>query len=169
MKSESEQLLRAFASEAANPSPSMGEGGVGVMPRDDRGQMKKQPGDGARVRAKALRREMTEAEKRIWHRLRRRQTEGYRFRRQVPLGRFMADFVCHEARLIIEIDGGQHEPSSEKEARRTRFLETEGYRVLRFWNNEVLERTPLVCRGAIAQHLRRHHPHPNPPPSKGEG
>ena len=127
----------------------MGEGGGGVMPRDDRGQMKKQPSDGARVRAKALRREMTEAEKRIWHRLRRRQTEGYRFRRQVPLGRFIADFVCHEARLIIEIDGGQHEPSSEKEARRTRFLETEGYRVLRFWNNEVLERTPLVCRGRL--------------------
>ena len=144
----------------------MGEGGVGVMPRDDRGQMKKQPTDGAREQAKALRRQMTEAEKKVWHGLRGRQTQGYRFRHQVPLGRFIVDFVCHEARLIIEIDGGQHEPSSEKEIRRTRFLETEGYHVLRFWNNEVLE-NPSGVQTVIAQHLHRHHPHPNPPPSRG--
>src|SRR5215831_6412328 len=103
-----------------------------------RSAMKRQPSDGARERARMLRREMTEAEKRLWQVLRSRQTEGYRFRRQVPIGRFVADFVCHEARLIVEIDGGQHDPSSELEARRTRFLEGEGYRVLRFWNNEVL-------------------------------
>lgn len=133
---------------------------------DDRGQMKKQPSNGAREQAKALRREMTEAEKQIWHRLRSRQTDGYRFRRQVPLGRFIADFVCHEAKLIVETDGGQHDPSSEEEARRSRFLESQGYRVLRFWNNEVLENPDGVLT-AIAQDLYRGHPHPNPPPSRG--
>jgi very-short-patch-repair endonuclease len=128
--------------------------------------MKKQPSKGAREQARALRREMTEAEKQIWQRLRSRQTEGFRFRRQVPLGRFIADFVCHEARLIIEIDGGQHDPSSEEEVRRSRFLESQGYRVLRFWNNEVLENLDGV-QTVIAQDLRRGHPHPNPPPSRG--
>ena len=101
--------------------------------------VKKPPNASAGARARTLRREMTEAEKRLWQILRSRQTEGYRFRRQVPIGGFIADFVCHEARLIVEIDGGQHDPSSEAEASRTRFLEAEGYRVLRFWNNEVLD------------------------------
>jgi very-short-patch-repair endonuclease len=66
--------------------------------------MKKYPSDGAHERAKALRREMTEAEKKIWNRLRSRQAEGYRFRRQVQFGPFIADFACHEAKLIVEID-----------------------------------------------------------------
>src|SRR3974390_2477146 len=96
---------------------------------------------------------MTEAERRLWQMLRSRQTEVYRFRRQVPIGRFIADFVCHEARLIVEIDGGQHDPSSELGASRTRFLASEGYRVLRFWN-KVLNNpegtqtvTPKICGG----------------------
>jgi very-short-patch-repair endonuclease len=109
---------------------------------------------------------MTEAEKVLWQILRSRQTEGYRFRRQVPIGRFIADFVCHEARLIIEIDGGQHDPSSEPEVSRTQFLEGEGYLVLRFWNTEVLG-NPEGTRIAIAENLSRGHPHPNPPPSRG--
>ena len=92
--------------------------------------MKKWPSDSAREHAKALRREMTEAEKKIWWRLRSGQTEGYRFRRQAPFGSFIADFVCHEAKLIVEIDGGQHESLSEGETTRTRLLEGEGYRVL---------------------------------------
>ena len=64
---------------------------------------------------------------------------GFKFRRQVPIGSYVADFVCHDARLIAEIDGGQHDRSSIREAARTEFLQNEGYRVLRFWNNEVLE------------------------------
>jgi very-short-patch-repair endonuclease len=116
--------------------------------------MKKQPSSGAHNRARALRREMTEAEKRLWLLLRSRQTKGYRFRRQVPIGHFIADFVCHEARLIVEIDGGQHDPLSKSEASRTRFLEGEGYRVLRFWNNEVLA-NPEGARTVIAENLRR--------------
>lgn len=92
-----------------------------------------------------------------------RQIEGYRFRRQVPIGHFTADFVCHKARVIVEIDGGQHDPSSAAEMRRTRFLQSEGYRVLRFWNNEVLD-NPDGVHTAIAECLHRLYPHPNPPP-----
>lgn len=128
--------------------------------------MKTQPSKGAHERTRTLRREMTEAEKRLWQRLRFRQTHGFRFRRQVPIGSFIADFVCHEARLIVEIDGGQHDPASDYEFRRTRFLEGEGYRVLRFWNNEVLE-NPDGAQEGIAQYLRRVHPHPCPAPSRG--
>ena len=90
--------------------------------------MKKEPSEGAHRRARILRREMTEAEIRLWQTLRLRQTEGYRFRRQVPIGRFIADFVCHAARLIVEIDGGQHDLLSQEEVSRTQFLEGQGYR-----------------------------------------
>ena len=81
---------------------------------------------------------MTEAERRVWRILRSHHMQGYKFRRQVPIGRYIADFVCHEARLIVEIDGGQHERSSPREAERSGLLQNEGYRILRFWNNEVL-------------------------------
>jgi very-short-patch-repair endonuclease len=102
---------------------------------------------------------MTEAEQRLWQMLRSRQTESYRFRRHVPIGGFFADFACHAARLIVEIDGGQHDASSEAEASRTRFLEAEGYRVLRFWNNEVLD-NPEGARAAIADALHQGGPSP---------
>ena len=74
--------------------------------------MKKHPVDGAHARARTLRHNMTEAERRLWQILRSHQMTGYKFRRQVPIGRYIADFVCHEARLIVEIDGGQHDRSS---------------------------------------------------------
>ena len=114
--------------------------------------MKKEPSQGAHRRARMLRREMTGAEKRLWQMLRSRQTEGYRFRRQVPIGRLIADFVCHAARLIVAIDGGQHDLS--EETSRTRFLESEGYRVLRFWNNEVLD-NPEGVHSVIAETLHQ--------------
>ena len=94
---------------------------MGVMPQEDKigdEEAKKQPSEGAHERARALRREMAEAEKRLWQMLRSRQTEGYRFRRQVPIGRFIADFVCHEARLIVEIDSGTTRCSTVRMARR---------------------------------------------------
>ena len=81
--------------------------------------MKKHPVDGARARASILRQNMTQAEKRVWQILRSQQIKGYKFRRQVPIGRYIADFVCHEARLIVEIDGGQHNRSCSQEAERT--------------------------------------------------
>ena len=102
------------------------------------GSREKASCDGAHDRARALRQNMTDAERSIWRILRSAQVDGHRFRRQVPFGKYIADFVCHSTRLIIEIDGGQHERLSPDEAKRTRFLEDQGYRILRFWNNEVL-------------------------------
>ena len=85
--------------------------------------------EGAYDRARALRQNMTDAERSIWRILRSVQMDGQRFRRQVPFGQYIAGFVCHNARLIIEIDGGQPERSSPDEAKRTRFLEDQGYRI----------------------------------------
>ena len=116
--------------------------------------MKKHPVGGAARRARSLRQNMTEAESRVWQILRLRQMNGYKFRRQAPIGRYIADFACHEARLIVEIDGGQHDPSSPREAERSRFLHNEGYRVLRFWNNEVLANLDGVHQ-TIAHELGR--------------
>ena len=89
--------------------------------------MKKHPVDGAHPRARSLRRNMTETEKRVWKILRSHGMNGYKFRRQVPIGRYIADFVCHEARLIVEIDGGQHDRASPPEAERTGFLQNEDF------------------------------------------
>jgi very-short-patch-repair endonuclease len=100
--------------------------------------MKKHPTAGARARARTLRHNMIEAERRLWQILRSHQIKGHKFRRQVPIGPYIADFVCHEVRLIVEIDGGQHDRSSPQDAERTEFLQNEDYRILRFWNNEIL-------------------------------
>jgi very-short-patch-repair endonuclease len=110
---------------------------------------------------------MTEAERRVWQILRLHQMTGYKFRRQVPIGRYIADFVCHQARLIVEIDGGQHDGGSPGEVERSGFLQSEGYRILRFWNNEVLANLDGVHE-TIADELRRITPS-QPSPIKGEG
>ncbi|MCB9947569.1 MAG: DUF559 domain-containing protein [Rhodospirillaceae bacterium] len=128
--------------------------------------MKRYPVVGATGRARSLRRGMTDAESVLWRMLRQRQLEGCRFRRQVPIGGFIADFVCHEARLVIEVDGGQHDRRAEQEIRRMEFLRSQGFHVLRFWNTEVLA-NPQGVLEAIAGEARRHHPHPDPPPSRG--
>ena len=109
---------------------------------------------------------MTNAESKLWRMLCQRQIEGCKFRRQVPVGHYIADFVCHEARLIIEVDGGQHDCQSEHEIRRTDFLRNQGYRILRFWNSDVLA-NPQGVRTTIADEARRRHPHPDPLPSRG--
>jgi very-short-patch-repair endonuclease len=116
--------------------------------------MKKHPVDGARARTRTLRQNMTKVERRVWQILRSHQMKGCKFHRQVPIGRYIVDFVCHEARLIVEIDGGQHERSSPQEAERSEFLQNEGYRILRFWNNEVLANLDGVHQ-AIADELGR--------------
>jgi very-short-patch-repair endonuclease len=141
--------------------------GAGDVSRRASRDMKKLPVAGAHARARSLRQNLTEAERRVWQRLRSRQMKGYRFRRQVPIGRYIADFVCHEARLIVEIDGGQHDPSSSQEAERTGFLQHEGYRVLRFWNNEVLANLDGV-HATIADALAGITP-TQPSPIEGEG
>lgn len=91
-----------------------------------------------RKRAKSLRANMTDAERRLWGHLRAHRFEAFHFRRQVPIGPFIADFVCHRAKLIIEVDGGQHSETDAGDARRTAWLNNAGYRVMRFWNFEIL-------------------------------
>lgn len=91
-------------------------------------------------RARQLRHEETDAERKLWEKLRATRLQGLKFRRQVPIGDFIADFCCREHKLIIELDGGQHAEPVEiaRDERRTALLESRGYRVIRFWNNEVL-------------------------------
>ncbi len=81
---------------------------------------------------------MTDAELRLWSRLRGDQLGGYRFRRQAPMGAYIVDFVCLRARLVVELDGGQHATAAERDERRTAWLESRGFKVLRFWNTDVL-------------------------------
>ncbi len=90
-------------------------------------------------RAKALRRQPTNAEQRLWAALRARQFANAKFRRQAPVGPYIVDFICTSAHLAIEVDGGQHASATEYDSERARYLEEQGFRVIRFWNNEVLE------------------------------
>ena len=90
-------------------------------------------------RSRELRANATEAERRLWQHLRSRQLREARFNRQFPVGQFICDFVSREHRRVIELDGGQHATAGEYDERRTRFLEAQGYRVIRFWNSEVLD------------------------------
>jgi len=112
-----------------------------------------------------LRRNMTDAEQRMWHHLRGRRLGGFKFKRQWSLGPYVVDFCCIERMLVVEIDGGQH--STEKDAYRTAHLNALGYRVLRFWNNDVLENTDGVLTSLLSE--LDLHPHPNPLPQAGEG
>ena len=102
--------------------------------------------------ARKLRRSRTEAEERLWYHLRWRRLGGYKFRFQHQIGRHVADFACEEARLVVELDGGQHAESA-TDAARTAALEVAGYCVLRFWNHDVLANTDGVLE-EIALRLR---------------
>ena len=141
------------------PSPLWGEGRV-------RGEVRESPRDYAR----GLRRRPTDAERRLWARLRDRRLLGVRFARQVPIGPYIVDFCCREQRLIVELDGGQHATRADYDAGRTAFLEGLGYRVLRFWDNEALRNTDGVLQ-RIAQALSsaQTRPSPRPSPQRGEG
>ncbi len=116
---------------------------------------------------------MTDAEQALWRLIRDRQLDGHRFRRQVPIGKYIVDFACMEKGLIVEVDGGQHEINQADDALRDAWLTTEGYRVLRFWNNDVLANREGVLQkivDALAIDLSpSRHPHPILPPSRGKG
>ena len=97
-------------------------------------------------RARGLRDRCTEAERRLWARLRDRRLCGLKFRRQEAIGPYIADFVCRELMLIIELDGGQHSERSAYDARRSAYLERFGFRVIRFWNEEVFKNWDGIAR-----------------------
>ena len=99
--------------------------------------------------ARHLRRELTDAERCLWRHLRAHRFDGEKFRRQEPIGGYVVDFVSHRSRLIVELDGGQHAVQVEYDRERTSWLESRGYRVIRFWNNQVLTETEQVLE-AIA-------------------
>ena len=100
-----------------------------------------------RTRARELRHNATPSERMLWRELSARKILGVRFNRQVPIGPFICDFVSRSAKLIIEVDGGQHGWRTDEDAVRTRYLEDRGYRVIRFWNSDVLER----LEGVVAE------------------
>ena len=100
--------------------------------------------------ARRLRRDMTDAERELWSRLRNRQVAGLKFRRQMPLEGFITDFACVEARFVVEVDGGQHADAVERDALRTKAIEGAGYLVIRFWNEDVLK----DIDGVIAEIMR---------------
>jgi very-short-patch-repair endonuclease len=121
--------------------------------------------------AKTLRKQMTDAEHRLWYLLRAHRFAGVKFKRQIPIGHYIADFVCFDRKIIIEVDGGQHAGSAH-DRRRDEWLSNQGFRVLRFWNNDVLKNTDGVLT-MIAEALETS-PSPGalrapPSPTGGEG
>ena len=96
-----------------------------------------------RQRARALRKNCTDAERHLWYHLRANRL-GFKFKRQVPIGEYIVDFVCLEKRLIIELDGGQHIDNQIYDKKRTDWLKTRGFKVLRFWNHDVFQQTVSV-------------------------
>jgi very-short-patch-repair endonuclease len=125
----------------SQPSPLAGEGGALA------------PGEGAAHNtlkfAKHLRRNMTDAETKLWQELRAKRFENYKFKRQQPIGKYIADFVCFEHRLIIEVDGSQHE-GSQHDKMRDDWLSSQDFRILRFWNMDVLTATDGVLIAVLA-------------------
>ena len=112
-------------------------------------------------RARRLRLAGTEPEGRLWGRLRNRRLKGFKFVRQEPIGRYVVDFVCREARLIVEVDGGQH-AESKRDAVRDAWLRSRNYRVLRFWNTDVMRTLPSALETILAAL-------PPSPRARGEG
>jgi very-short-patch-repair endonuclease len=116
--------------------------------------------------ARRLRRNQTDVERLVWFRLRDRRLAGWKFKRQVPIDRFIVDFFCADAKIIVELDGGQHDQDKEREANRTRILEAMGYLVLRFWNNDVMRNIDGVLEEILStiNQQRSEPPHPTPLP-----
>ena len=123
--------------------------------------------------AKALRHNLTDAEKKLWYHLRAHRFMGRKFKRQKPIGRYVVDFVCLEKKLIIELDGGQHAENLEYDQARDAWLHSQGYTVLRFWNNEMMDEMEGVLeriRLAIEHEAVSSGPlSPDPSPVNGRG
>ena len=111
--------------------------------------------------AKDLRKNSTDTENVLWKYLRAKRLDGFKFRRQEPLGKYIVDFICFESRVIIECDGGQHAFETEKDRERDQWFERQGYCVLRFWDSDVLKNT----EGVLEAILKACQSSPTPPPS----
>jgi N-methylhydantoinase B len=163
-----DDIENGFVTDVATAFPPRKRGRVrvGVM-RPDRTDMR--GGSPMKRQARKLRRNMTDAEQVLWKEL-RKYSLGWRFRRQFPIPPYIVDFACVEARLIVEADGGQHARPGDHDLR-DRELRQQGWRILRFWNNEILANCEAVL-GTIAEMLGpppARDPHPSPPPLAGEG
>jgi very-short-patch-repair endonuclease len=120
--------------------------------------------------ARALRKRLTDAERLLWRHLRNRELGGWKFRRQYPVGPHIVDFICVEKNVVIEVDGGQHTENKEEDLQRSAYLNKMGYRVFRFWNNQVLQETEAVLEAifAILAAGKQNSPSPQPSPPLGE-
>jgi very-short-patch-repair endonuclease/DNA-binding transcriptional ArsR family regulator len=128
--------------KSLRPHPPVLRPGPSLSPRE-RGE--------ATALARRLRRDQTEVERRMWAILRSRQLDGFKFRRQVPIGRYVADFACIEARLVVELDGSQHAERQDYDAARTAAIEAAGFKVMRFWNADVTESPENVAETILAE------------------
>jgi very-short-patch-repair endonuclease len=111
-----------------------------------------------------LRKSSTDAELRLWLQLKNRNLGGFKFRRQHPIPPYIVDFVCLEQKLIVELDGGQHAEQAASDAKRSAFLEPQGFRIIRFWNDVALKQTDVVLEEILRQ---LHAPYPSPLPASG--
>jgi very-short-patch-repair endonuclease len=111
-----------------------------------------------------LRNNMTDVERMLWAKIRGKQLQGFRFRRQHPLGVYIVDFICLELKLVIELDGSQHMQQQEYDMKRSQWLQKNSFTVMRFWNNDVLDNLD-----AVVQSIYNHLPPSQPSPLKGEG
>jgi len=164
LKAAVEGALTAAWRAARAPLPPRGGGaggeGANTPATDDEPWLQ--------ARARELRQQQTPDEQALWQQLRAKRFSGHKFRRQQVLGRFIVDFVCFAKRLIVELDGGQHAEAVDHDNRRDAWLERQGFRVLRFWNNEWSQQ-PEAVLDSIWQALQQAPPLPNPSPARGEG
>ena len=118
--------------------------------------------DSLKTKSRELRSNSTDAERLLWLQLRRRQLAGFRFRRQHPIGDFIADFVCLERRLVVEVDGGQHQTNEAYDTRRSEQMGKSGFKVVRFWNNQVFQELEAVKETILKELTDNQHRQPPP-------
>jgi len=136
-----------------SPASGRGEGGEGVESNYIPQPPSKLPEE-LRQHARTLRKEATDAENLLWRLLRNRNLADAKFKRQHPVGKYITDFHCDEHQLVIELDGGQHAEQQNYDQQRTEYLQSQGFTVIRFWNNQVLNETEVVLQ-VIWEHIAK--------------
>jgi very-short-patch-repair endonuclease len=118
--------------------------------------------------ARILRRNLTDAERTLWQKLRHKQLKNLKFRRQQQIGPYIVDFVTFEKKVVIEVDGGQHAVEKDEDRERERWLQGQGFEVVRYWNNHILESIESVMEDIVRRVSKHRPPSPQPSPVKGE-